>query len=145
KGLARADGVLVLLPADLPQADAGLIALLKGPPLLTGHLAPAAPPPKGPQVGFAGIGKPWKVERALQAAGCELADFAPFPDHAAYDEALLRRLAERAAQFGAGLVTTEKDWARLSPEWRAKVTPWPVRAEFDDPASLDALLAKACL
>jgi tetraacyldisaccharide 4'-kinase len=144
-GLARADGVLVLLPDDLPQADAGLVALLKGPPLLTGHLAPAAPPPAGPQVGFAGIGKPWKVERALQAAGCELADFAPFPDHAAYDEVTLKALADRAALFGAGLVTTEKDWVRLPPEWQARVTPWPVRAVFDDLAALDALLAKAGL
>jgi tetraacyldisaccharide 4'-kinase len=145
KGLARADGVLVLLPGDLPEPDAGLVALLRGPPLLTGHLAPAQPPPKGPQVGFAGIGKPWKVERALQAAGCDLADFAPFPDHAAYDEATLKRLAERAALFGAGLVTTEKDWVRLPAAWQARVTPWPVRAVFDDPAALDALLAKAGL
>jgi tetraacyldisaccharide 4'-kinase len=144
-GLARADAVLVLLPGDLAEAEAGLIALLKGPPLLTGHLAPAAPPPAGPQVGFAGIGKPWKVERALQAAGCDLKDFAPFPDHAAYDAATLKALADRAALFDAGLVTTEKDWARLPPEWQARVTPWPVRAVFDDPAALDALLAKAGL
>jgi tetraacyldisaccharide 4'-kinase len=144
-GLARADAVLVLLPDDLPEADAGLVALLRGPPHLTGHLAPAAPPPQGPQLGFAGIGKPWKVERALQAAGCELADFVPFPDHAAYDEPLLRRLAERAALFNAGLVTTEKDWVRLPLAWRAKVTAWPVKAVFDDPAALDALLAKASL
>jgi tetraacyldisaccharide 4'-kinase len=116
--------------------------LLKGPPRLSAHLRPAAPPPPGPQVGFAGIGKPWKVERALQAAGCELADFAPFPDHAAYDEATLNRLAERAQQFTAGLVTTEKDWVRLPPAWQARVTPWPVRAVFDDATALDALLAK---
>jgi len=96
-------------------------------------------------VGFAGVGKPWKVERALQAAGCDLKDFAPFPDHAHYDETTLRRLARRAEDFGAGLVTTEKDWARLPASWRPRVAAWPVRAEFDDPAALDALLAKAGL
>jgi tetraacyldisaccharide 4'-kinase len=42
-------------------------------------------------------------------------------------------------------VTTEKDWVRLPPEWQARVTPWPVRAVFDDLAALDALLAKAGL
>lgn len=141
-GLARADAVVVLLPADLAQVDPELTAMLKGPANLCAHLQPATAPPTGPQVGFAGIGKPWKVERALEAAGCELADFAPFPDHAAYDEATLRRLADRAAVFGAGLVTTEKDWARLPPAWQARVTPWPVRAVFDDPAALDALLAR---
>ena len=144
-GLARADAVLILSPADLPAPDPGLIALLAGPPLLTGHLQPAAPPPAGPQVGFAGIGKPWKVQRALEAAGCELADFASFPDHAAYDEATLARLADRASVFGEGLVTTEKDWMRLPPAWRERVTAWPVRAVFDDPAALDLLLGAAGL
>ena len=144
-GLARADAVVILLPDDLAAADPELSALLKGPDPVTAHLRATAAPPKGPQVGFAGIGKPWKVERALKAAGCDLADFAPFPDHAAYDEATLRRLADRAAVFGAGLVTTEKDWARLPPDWRARVTAWTVATVFDDPAALDALLAKVGL
>jgi tetraacyldisaccharide 4'-kinase len=142
-GVARADAVLVLLPADLPQANPELTALLRGPPLLTGHLQSTCAPPAGPQVGFAGIGKPWKVAAALKAAGCELADFAPFPDHAAYTEATLKALADRAAVFNAGLVTTEKDWVRLPPQWRTRVTAWPVKAVFDDPAALDALLAGA--
>lgn len=141
-GLARADAVIVLLPADLEAPDPELLAALAPTPVLSAHLQPVAAPPAGPQVGFAGVGKPWKVERALKAAGCELADFAPFPDHFAYDEATLRRLADRAAQFGAGLVTTEKDWVRLPPAWRGRVTPWPVRARFDDEAALDALLAR---
>lgn len=142
-GLARADAVVILLPADLPLAEPDLVRSLQARPQLCAHLQPAAPPPKGPQVGFAGVGKPWKVERALLAAGCELVDFAPFPDHFAYNAATLGRLAERAQQFAAGLVTTEKDWVRLPPDWRERVTPWPVRAAFDDPAALDALLAKA--
>jgi len=89
------------------------------------------------------VGKPWKVERALQAAGAELKDFWPFPDHHPYDEATLNRLADRAAQFGATLVTTEKDWARLPAAWRERVSAWPVRAAFENEAALDALLAKA--
>ncbi len=140
-GLARAESVVILLPADLAEADRELSAMLKGPDQLTAHLRPVAPPPPGPQVGFAGIGMPWKVERALQAAGCELADFAPFPDHVVYSEAILKRLADRAAQFDAGLVTTEKDWVRLPPEWRTHVTAWLVQVVFDNPAALDALLA----
>jgi tetraacyldisaccharide 4'-kinase len=141
KGLARADAAVVLLPADLPELDPELASQLSARPLLTARLAPARPPPPGPQVGFAGVGKPWKVEHALKAAGCELADFAPFPDHFVYEEAVLERLADRARQFEAGLVTTEKDWVRLPPAWRARVTAWPVRAEFEDAGALDALLA----
>ena len=141
-GLARADAVIVLLPADLASPDPELVAELGRTPLLTAHLEPAWPPPTGPQLGFAGVGKPWKVERALKAAGCDLVDFAPLPDHFAYDAATLTRLAARAAQLGAGLVTTEKDWVRLPSDWRPRVTAWPVRARFDDPAELDGLLAR---
>ena len=143
KGLARADAAIVLLPADLPFAEPELRRTLSSVPVLSAHLSAAAPPPAGPQVGFAGVAKPWKVERALKAAGCQVADFVGFPDHAPYEEAVLQRLADRAAQFDAGLVTTEKDWVRLPPAWRARVTAWPVAATFDDPAALDALLAKA--
>jgi tetraacyldisaccharide 4'-kinase len=140
-GLARADATIVLSPADRPAVDPELGQVLAARPVLAARLEPAAPPPPGPQVGFAGVGKPWKVERALRAAGCELADFAPFPDHFAYDEATLRLLAARADQFAAGLVTTEKDWVRLPAGWRERVAAWPVRAVFAAPDALDALLA----
>ncbi|MDG2519983.1 tetraacyldisaccharide 4'-kinase [Caulobacter segnis] len=139
-GLARADAVIVLLPADLPSADPELLALFSGKPVFIARLEPAAPPPSGPQVGFAGIGKPWKVERSLAAAGCDLKDFAPFPDHGAYDEATLEALARRAEDFDAGLVTTEKDWVRLPPQWRERIKAWPVRARFEDEAAVEVLL-----
>lgn len=142
-GLARADAVVLLLPADLPEPDPELLALFGDTPVLVARLQPAAPPPPGPQVGFAGVGKPWKVERALTAAGCDLKDFAPFPDHGAFDERTLLELQRRAGDFGAGLVTTEKDWVRLPPEWRSRVAMWPVKATFEDEAAVLELLAQA--
>ncbi|MBU1378742.1 MAG: tetraacyldisaccharide 4'-kinase [Alphaproteobacteria bacterium] len=138
-GLARADAAIILLPADVAEPNPFLMLQLMPAAVVTAHLAATVPPPPGPQIGFAGVGKPWKVERSLQVAGCDLKDFWPFPDHHAYDEATLQRLADRAAQFGAGLVTTEKDWARLPAAWRDRVVAWPVRAVFDHEASMDAL------
>ena len=142
-GLARADAVVLLLPADVAAADTGLVASFGALPIFTARLKPAAPPPSGPLVGFAGIAKPWKVERSLKAAGADLVDFAPFPDHAAFREADLRFLAERATQFGARLITTEKDWSRLPPEWRERVVSWPVKATFADEAGFLRLLLRA--
>lgn len=141
-GLARADAVVVLLPSDLAEPDAELLALFGDKPVLVARLEPAAPPPKGPQVGFAGVAKPWKVERALKAAGCDLKDFVPFPDHAPFDARAIRFLDDRARDFGAGLVTTEKDWVRLPPAVRERVTALPVRARFEDEPELRSLLAR---
>jgi tetraacyldisaccharide 4'-kinase len=106
--------VVLLLPSDLEAPDPELLAL-SGTRRSSRPLEPAQPPPPGPQVAFAGIAKPWKVERALQAAGCDLRDFAGFPDHAAYDRRTLARAERSAEVFDAGLLTTEKDWVRSRP------------------------------
>lgn len=143
KGLARADAVVILLPGDMDRPDPELVALFGDTPVLVARLEPAAAPPKGPQLGFAGIAKPWKVERALRAAGCDLVDFAAFPDHAAFSDRDLKTLVAHASAHGAGLVTTEKDWVRLRPEWRGRITAWPVRARFEDEAAALTLLLGA--
>ena len=142
-GLARADAVVILLPFDLAEPDPALLAILTPTPVLVAHLVPKSPPPEGRLLAFAGIGKPWKFERSLKVAGADLADFAAFADHQRYDDFTLRILERQAAEAGATLVTTEKDWSRLAPEWRAKVIPWAVRVRFEDEAALDALLAAA--
>jgi tetraacyldisaccharide 4'-kinase len=142
-GLGRADAVVMLLPADLSAPDPRLMTLLSGRPILVARLTPSAPPPPGLQLAFAGIGKPWKMERALIAAGCVLADFAPLPDHLRYDEGLLKDLAGRAKALGAGLMTSEKDWVRLPPAWRERVVAWPVEARFEDEEALGEMLRAA--
>jgi len=134
-GLARTDAVVILLPAHLPQADPELAATFGDLPVFIARLEPAAAPPSGPQVGFAGIAKPWKVERSLIAAGCDLKDFVPFPDHAELSERDFTFLKERAALFDAGLVTTEKDWVRLPPQWRERIVAWPVVARLEQEAA----------
>jgi tetraacyldisaccharide 4'-kinase len=142
-GLARADAVIVLLPADAPRVHPELMEAFVDLPVHIARLTPAAPPPRGPLVGFAGIAKPWKVERALEAAGAELVDFAPFPDHAAFRQTDLAFLADHAERQNARLITTEKDWFRLPPEWRTRVISWPVKATFEDEAGFQRLLLGA--
>jgi tetraacyldisaccharide 4'-kinase len=144
-GLARANAVVVMLPNDVAAPDQGLLALFGDLPVLVARLEPLNAPPAGPQLGFAGVGKPWKVERALLAAGLDLVDFIPLADHAELSGAALTALGERAARANAGLVTTEKDWVRLSTPWRERITPWPVHARFEDDAALDRLLDGAAL
>lgn len=140
-GLARADAVVILLPTDMQAAGPELVATFGALPVFIARLTPDGPPPPGPLVGFAGIAKPWKVERSLIAAGADLRDFVPFPDHAELKPDDLAFLTDRAELHDAGLVTTEKDWVRLPPEWRGRVTSWPVTARFEDEAAFAAFLA----
>lgn len=144
-GLARADAVILMSP----QADAadavrrlGLDMLEK--PVLTARLEPEAPPPSGRLFAFAGIGRPQKFFDALTAAGGELVECAVFPDHHAFSAGDLAALKRAAGAHGAGLVTTEKDFVRLPPDMRAQTAVFPVRAVFEEPGRLDALL-EACL
>ncbi len=65
---------------------------------------------------FAGIGYPRKFFDAIGA------DYRKsFPDHYQYTDADIEKLTAWAAKRGATLVTTEKDWVRLSPAARAQI------------------------
>ncbi len=109
-------------------------------PILRARLeAPA--PREGKYVAFAGLARPEKFFDTLTALGAKLEDMVPYPDHHPYSKDNLEFLARLAAERGAELITTEKDAARLSPEWRARVGVLPVIARFEDEAALDALLA----
>jgi tetraacyldisaccharide 4'-kinase len=139
-GLARADAVVLLHNASTtaPELD-WLEGFAK--PILTARLEPAGETPEGSFVAFAGLARPEKFFDTLAALGVALEEAAPYPDHHAYSEEDLAFLAQLAEERGARLITTEKDAARLDPQWRARVAVLPVTARFQDEAALDALLA----
>jgi tetraacyldisaccharide 4'-kinase len=133
QGLARADAV-VLVGDGTPD--------LKGysGPVLRARLVPAdVLGLKGARVvAFAGIGRPEKFFETLRALGAELIEARGFPDHHVYSASEIARLKAKAR--GALLVTTEKDFVRLTPAERDDVQFLPVRAAFDDPAALARVL-----
>lgn len=136
RGLSRAQAVIVMGEGPAPAT-----AL----PVLRARLEPSAAATAavaGKKVAaFAGIGRPEKFFATLRAAGANLVLARPFPDHYAFTTADWMGLTGDSAEYGASLVTTEKDWVRLNPEWRAKTMAFPVGAVFSDPAALDGLLA----
>ena len=138
--LARAQGV-VLIGED----RAGVAALIgEGCPILRARLVPAAPAAfSGRRVyAFAGIGRPEKFFAGLESAGASLAGKRTFPDHHSFSEAEVAEVLAAAAAAKALPVTTAKDRLRLPAALRDRVEAFEVRLVFDDPAALDALLAK---
>jgi tetraacyldisaccharide 4'-kinase len=93
-------------------------------------------------VAFAGIGNPRRFFDLLQFLGADLADTISFPDHHPFSEGDAGNVLARAKQLGAGLVTTEKDWVRLSMadprqrELRTTARVLPIRLSMGDRDSL---------
>jgi len=143
-GLARAQAVIVMMPDADSDPDLRTLGLDELEiPVLTAWLEPSAPPPGGPLVAFAGIGRPQKFFGSLAAAGGELAECRGFADHHPYSARELAELRDLADAHGASLVTTEKDWVRIPAEHRAAISAWPVRAAFREPERFKALLLDA--
>ncbi|ACJ00962.1 tetraacyldisaccharide 4'-kinase [Rhodospirillum centenum] len=140
-GLARAQAVLLLGEDRRGTAD-----LCRGRlPVLRGRLVPdpqAAADLEGRRVlAFAGIGRPEKLFRTLEALGADVVARLPFPDHHPFTAAELRALLDRAAALDALPVTTQKDLVRLPAELRGQVRALPVSIAWEEPDTLDRLLA----
>jgi tetraacyldisaccharide 4'-kinase len=138
-GLSRADLVLAIGDsAAQVQFDA-----IWGPldlPRLRGQLQPLQMGMdwKGERVlAFAGIADPSRFFATLRAQGADVIRGEALGDHETLSETLLRRLEMEADQAGAQLVTTEKDAARLPPQWRAKVLTLVVRLQVEDWSEMD--------
>jgi len=138
RGLARADGVVLMGDGETPKELAGF----KG-AIMRARLAPLALPAPGRYVAFAGIGRPERFFDSLNTyAGVELADAAPFPDHHVFQPSDISYLTKLAAEREATLITTDKDHVRLPAAIRDKVARVSVEAKFEEDAVLDDLLAR---
>jgi tetraacyldisaccharide 4'-kinase len=135
QGLARADAVILV--GDGSPALPGFNG-----PVLRARLVPVdVLGLSGARVlAFAGIGRPEKFFATLRSLGAEIVEAREYADHYAYTASEFARLRAKAKTANAQLVTTEKDFVRLTPAERQDVRFVPVRAMFDDPAALDTLL-----
>jgi tetraacyldisaccharide 4'-kinase len=147
-GLARADLVLSIGDeAAQARFAAGWGAQLAI-PQFRGQLRPLAMGMDwaGARVlAFAGIADPERFFATLRSQGAEVLRGEALTDHATLSETLLRRLEAEAVAYGAQLVTTEKDAARLPEDWRAKVLTLVVRLEVEDWGPLDQAFQKLAL
>jgi tetraacyldisaccharide 4'-kinase len=132
QGLARADAVIVM--GDGAPDLAGFAG-----PVLRAHLAADGAAFAGVRVfAFAGIGRPEKFVASLEDSGAEVIGSCFFPDHHPYEPGEIEQLKMVAGD--AALVTTEKDFVRLSVPDREGIRVLKVAARFQDNAALARLL-----
>lgn len=109
-------------------------------PLLQGALVPEGPLPTIPVVAFAGIGRPGKFFDMLRDQGVFVAACRAFPDHHPYGPSDLSELKDLQRIHGATLVTTQKDFVRLDPDFAKTVEVVSVHLDIQNVAPLTQAL-----
>jgi tetraacyldisaccharide 4'-kinase len=134
RGLARADTVIL--------SGGGGHALSFPGPVLRSRIVPEdGEALSGARVfAFAGIGEPDRFFDTLKALGSNIAGSRAFADHHPFTDQEIAALHLAASEKNARLITTEKDFVRLSEKQREGIAPLRIRAVFDDEDALDALL-----
>ncbi len=129
----------VLIGADETGA---LAALPPGLPVLRAALAPSCARSLSRRrvIAYAGIGRPEKFFRSVLSLGADIAATHAFPDHHVYSALDSARLLNEAAELGATLVTTAKDYVKLPPRLRAASLLVSVRLQWENEAAVEALL-----
>lgn len=131
RGLERADGIILMGDGEVPDP-----VVSSGLPVFRAALEQITPIPAGPLIAFAGIGRPERFYEHINRQGGNIRDTLSFADHHVYSRSEIKRLHDFATVHNAGLVTTEKDYIRLSKSLRDGITPLKVRAMFDAPDRL---------
>ena len=136
QGLRRAHGIVINGVETPPR-----IARVKL-PVVRARLAPIGDKRWAGKrvVAFAGIGWPERFFASLAALGAQVVEARAYGDHYFYPQSEIARLKVRARSENASLVTTEKDYMRMTPSERIGIDVVPVRVEFGDRAVLDRLL-----
>lgn len=141
--LARADAFLLTRTSDkgrLRGIEAQLQAINPAAPIFRSKIVPiswvdaangteqsvADWQPESPMA-FCGLANPNSFRQTLRALGIKTQAFWPFSDHYVYAPSDLRRLEEFARSVDARvLITTEKDFCNLEPDWYLSIRQTPL-------------------
>ncbi|MBO6826219.1 MAG: tetraacyldisaccharide 4'-kinase [Sneathiella sp.] len=93
-------------------------------------------------VAFAGIGRPQKFFKSLLNVGIDVIETVEFPDHHKFSQDDIMKLVELAAANDAALVTTRKDYVRLSTDAKLMTTVFDIDLSFEQPGRLQKLLSE---
>jgi tetraacyldisaccharide 4'-kinase len=83
-------------------------------------------------IAFAGIAYPHKFFDTLKELGVNVIETISYEDHYFYEDSDLEKLQQQAYFRDAVLMTTEKDWVRLTKDWKNKIDYLPMKLEWQD-------------
>lgn len=98
-------------------------------------------------IAFCGLAFPKKFFNSLEDRGFNVIKKIPFPDHYLYSEKDVSYLREKARSLGAKLITTEKDYVRLTKTQKKYVSYVPIELCWEKKEEVTTFLKskiKAC-
>lgn len=93
---------------------------------------------------FAGIANPDKFFSSLAKGGYDIVKKTIFSDHYQYTENDINSLKNRAESLNACLITTEKDFIRLTERQQQDISILPIEIKWEDNNSIDEIIS-CCL
>jgi tetraacyldisaccharide 4'-kinase len=85
---------------------------------------------------FSGIGTPQDFKKILQKNNINVIDELIYPDHFNYKKSDIENIKERAKRIGAKIITTEKDYVKISKEDRNNINFLEIALEIDNEEEL---------
>jgi len=140
ESLKRSDAIILMKPNKDYKPDSFLLRQLRDKVLIHAYLKPTSILPKGKLYAFSGIGRPNKFFDSLRNYGGNIIEAISYSNHYQYKDIDIENLFVLASEYGASLITTEKDYVRLPKGYRKGVHKWPVSVHFEDELTLRRLL-----
>ncbi len=122
-GLVRADIILIIGgKRDIIKSDKIILASLQSNALFENERL----------IAFAGIGNPEKFFITLEQTGAQIIKKISFPDHHFFSNKEIKDLLLLASKNNSKLITTEKDYTRISKELNSEILTLPVTLMLEE-------------
>jgi len=142
--LMKAD-VVIIMGEDKMKAEEQIRKINKEIPIIHGYVKAKKPAflSNKDVYAFTGIAHPKRFFNTLEDLGYDIEELAIFDDHHQYSHREVENIINMAESKKLKVITTEKDWIKLSDEHKKVVSPLKIEIEFDEPKYIKRLIDEA--
>ena len=142
--LMKADAVVVM-GEDKTNVEEKIRKINKNIPIVFGNIKAKKPSMLSNKdiYAFSGIAHPKRFFNTLEDLGYNIEELAIFDDHHKYSHREVENIITMANSKELKIITTEKDWVKLSEKHKKLISPLKIEIDFDKPKYIKKLLDEA--
>jgi tetraacyldisaccharide 4'-kinase len=139
--------IVIIMGEDKTKAEEQIREINKEIPIIHGYIKAKKPAILSNKnvYAFSGIAHPKRFFNTLEDLGYDIEELAIFDDHHNYSHREVENIIAMAKSKNLKIITTEKDWIKLSDEHKKIISPLKIEIEFDEPKHLKKLVDEALL